>query len=114
MSNERRSWAIPSLDRGFGSLDRGRGQYDIRVHVAEHGNGAVFFRLVQLVSRSKPHQADLKQDYGKIQQAALEQKKAAFTEKWVLEKLRGTYLSINSMFTGCPNLQEMLGMANKP
>lgn len=74
-------------------------------------DGTVFFRLVQLVSRSKPHQADLKQDYGKIQQAALEQKKAAFTEKWVLEKLRSTYLSVNEMFSGCPNLQEMLAIS---
>ncbi len=74
-------------------------------------DGTVFFRIVQLVSRSKPHQADLKQDYGKIQLAALEQKKASFTEKWVLEKLRSTYLSVNEMFTNCPNLQEMLGIA---
>lgn len=77
-------------------------------------DGADMFRLVQLVSRSKPHQADLKQDYGKIQLAALEQKKASYTEKWVLEKLRNTYLSVSDMFLACPNLQEMLGMANKP
>jgi len=76
-------------------------------------DGTIFFRLVQLVSRSKPHQADLKQDYGKIQLAALEQKKAAYTEKWVLEKLRNTYLSIGDMFTGCANLQEILGIAAK-
>jgi peptidyl-prolyl cis-trans isomerase SurA len=76
-------------------------------------DGTILFRLVQLVSRSKPHQADLKQDYGKIQLAALEQKKAAYTEKWVLEKLRNTYLSIGDMFTGCANLQEILGIAAK-
>jgi len=74
-------------------------------------DGTVNLRLVELVSRSKPHQADLKQDYGKIQLAALEQKKAEYTEKWVLEKLRSTYLSVSSMFSGCPNLQEMIGIA---
>ncbi|MBK7940171.1 MAG: peptidylprolyl isomerase [Lewinellaceae bacterium] len=37
-------------------------------------DGTRLFRLVLLQSRSKPHKADLKQDYGKIQQAALEQK----------------------------------------
>lgn len=74
-------------------------------------DGTDFFRLVQLVSRSKPHQADLKQDYGKIQQAALEQKKAAFTEKWVLDKLKSTYLSIGDMFAECINLKEMLAIA---
>ncbi len=74
-------------------------------------DGTVYMRLVQLVSRSKPHQADLKQDYGKIQSAALEQKKAEYIEKWVLEKLRSTYLSVSDMFDDCPNLQEMIGIA---
>ncbi len=75
-------------------------------------DGATNFRLVQLVSRSKPHKADLKLDYGKIQQAALDQKKAEFTEKWVLEKLRSTYMSIGDMYAPCPNLKEMLSHSN--
>jgi peptidyl-prolyl cis-trans isomerase SurA len=79
-------------------------------------DGSDLFRLVQLVSRSKPHKADLKLDYGKIQSAALEQKKGDFTEKWVLEKLNTTYLGIGDLFQGCPNLQEMIGIsaARKP
>lgn len=75
-------------------------------------DGSTNFRLVQLISRSKPHKADLRQDYGKIQQAALDQKKADFTEKWVLEKLRSTYLSVSDMFMSCENLQEMLSHSN--
>lgn len=75
-------------------------------------DGSTHYRLVQLVSRSKPHKADLRQDYGKIQQAALDQKKAEFTEKWVLEKLRTTYLSVGDMFATCPNLIEMLSHSN--
>ena len=71
-------------------------------------DGSRMYRLVLLQSRSKPHKADLRLDYGKIQQAALEQKKAEFTEKWVLEQLRRTYLSIGPLFHACPNLQEML------
>jgi len=71
-------------------------------------DGTEQFRLVQLVSRSKPHKADLKLDYGKIQAAALEQKKGDYTEKWVLEKLSSTYLSVSDLFYDCPNLQEMI------
>ena len=70
-------------------------------------DGTQLYRLVLLQSRSKPHKADLKQDYGKIQSAALEQKKAEYTEKWVLEKLRSTYFSVGSLFGACPNLQEL-------
>jgi peptidyl-prolyl cis-trans isomerase SurA len=74
-------------------------------------DGSEQFRLVQLVSRSKPHKADLKLDYGKIQTAALEQKKGDYTEKWVLERLNTTYLSISDMFSNCENLQEMIGIS---
>lgn len=74
-------------------------------------DGSEQFRIVQLVSRSKPHKADLKQDYGKIQTAALEQKKGDYIEKWVLEKLNTTYLSVSNMFSQCPNLQEMIGIS---
>lgn len=74
-------------------------------------DGTEMYRLVQLVSRSKPHKADLKLDYGKIQTAALEQKKGEYTEKWVLEKLNSTYLSVSDMFSECPNLQEMIGIS---
>lgn len=70
-------------------------------------DGTQLYRLVLLQSRSKPHKADLKQDYGKIQSAALEQKKAEYTEKWVLEKLRSTYFSVGNLFGACPNLQEL-------
>lgn len=71
-------------------------------------DGARFFRLVQLQSRAKPHKADLKQDYNKIQSAALEQKKAEYTEQWVLDKLRNTYLSVGELYRDCPGLQPML------
>jgi peptidyl-prolyl cis-trans isomerase SurA len=71
-------------------------------------DGTRYYRLVQLVSRSKPHRANLQQDYNKIQQAALEQKKAGFTEDWMLEKLRKTYLSVDPMFLQCENIKELL------
>jgi peptidyl-prolyl cis-trans isomerase SurA len=74
-------------------------------------DGTRFFRLVQLISRSKPHKADLKLDYNKIQSAALEQKKAEFTERWVLEKLRTTYLSVGDLYQNCPNLKPMLELS---
>ncbi len=71
-------------------------------------DGSPLYRIILLQSRSKPHKADLKLDYGKIQTAALEQRKTELTEKWVFEKLRTTYLSIGPMFASCPNLQELL------
>lgn len=74
-------------------------------------DGSKYFRLIQLQSRTKPHKADLKQDYNKIQKAALDQKKSGYTERWVLDRLRTTYLSIDPLFDGCPNLQELMQAA---
>ncbi len=71
-------------------------------------DGTKLYRIILLQSRSKPHKADLRQDYGKIQTAALEQRKTQLTEKWVLEKLRTTYLSVGEMFGKCDNLQQLL------
>ncbi len=73
-------------------------------------DGSRYFRLVQLQSRTKPHKADLKQDYNKIQTAALEQKKGDYLERWVLEKLRATYLSVGDLYKDCPSLQPMLSL----
>lgn len=76
-------------------------------------DGSRYFRLIQLQSRTKPHRADLKQDYNKIQTAALDQKKNTYTERWVIDRLRTTFLSIDPMYQDCPNIQEMLDEATK-
>jgi peptidyl-prolyl cis-trans isomerase SurA len=75
-------------------------------------DGTRFFRLIQLQSRTAPHKADLRQDYNKIQTAALEQKKGDYTEKWVLDRLRSTYLAIDPLFSDCPEIKEMLEQTN--
>ena len=71
-------------------------------------DGSRYFRLVRLQSRSKPHRADLKQDYNKIQAAALDQKKSEYIELWVLDKLNKTYLSVGDLYQACPNVQQLL------
>ncbi|MBK8555689.1 MAG: peptidylprolyl isomerase [Lewinellaceae bacterium] len=74
-------------------------------------DGSKLYRIVLLQSRSKPHRADLKLDYNKIQTAALEQKKTGYTEKWMLDKLKNTYLSVDPMYKDCPNLKSILDQA---
>ena len=66
--------------------------------------GEKYFRIVQLQSRTSPHIADLKRDYSKIQQAAIEAKKSDFINEWIQEKVDATYIDIDAMFSGCPNM----------
>jgi peptidyl-prolyl cis-trans isomerase SurA len=62
------------------------------------------YRLVKLLSRTTPHKANLGQDYNKIQLATLEQKKAATISHWISEKVNATYVQIDKIYYGCPNL----------
>ncbi len=77
-------------------------------------DGSRYYRLVLLESRSKPHRADLRRDYNKIQAAALEKRKGEYLEEWMLNRLRRTHFSIDPLFHHCPNLQEIMAQAQRP
>jgi peptidyl-prolyl cis-trans isomerase SurA len=64
-------------------------------------DGSVYFKMIQLNSRSTPHRANLNQDFSKIKQAAVEQKKASFLDTWVKEKSESTYVEIDPEFQTC-------------
>jgi peptidyl-prolyl cis-trans isomerase SurA len=64
-------------------------------------DGKDAYRILYLRSRTDPHQANLKQDYDKMQNWALEQKKQEELNKWVLEKVENTYVRINDEFQSC-------------
>ncbi len=69
-------------------------------------NGETQFRVVKLMSRSNPHRANLREDYSKIQAAAIEEKKSLFLAGWIKEKVNDTFIQIDPAFTDCPNLQK--------
>lgn len=53
-------------------------------------------RVVYLKSRTEPHRMNLQDDYSKIQQFALEEKKAKAMEKWMLAKLPTYYVNVDA------------------
>lgn len=62
-------------------------------------------RVVYLKTRTEPHRENLKDDYNRISQRALEIKKQAAIEKWFANKLPGYYLMLDEEFNTCSNLQ---------
>jgi len=70
--------------------------------------GEVSYRIVKLISRTAPHTANLKEDYSKIREACLEQKKGKFINDFVLKKMKETYINIDEDYMVCPNLQSMI------
>ena len=57
-------------------------------------NGKQGFRLVQLISRSEPHRANLKDDYQRLQMMATGKKKQEITTDWVSDRLDYTYVRV--------------------
>ena len=70
--------------------------------------GEYSYRIVQLKSLTKPHRANLRQDYDKISKFAKESKKSLYFNNWVTEKLKTTYISVDSRYGTCPNLEKWL------
>lgn len=68
----------------------------------ERGKKAV--RIIYLKSRTEPHRENLKDDYNKVAERALEEKKMEAVEKWFLSKIPTYYLVIDQQFAGCQQL----------
>ncbi|TAD86558.1 MAG: peptidylprolyl isomerase [Bacteroidetes bacterium] len=61
-------------------------------------------RIIYLRSRSQPHREDIKEDYNKIAQRALEEKKEGVMERWFAERLKNYYIFIDPDYNSCGSL----------
>ena len=72
---------------------------------SEQGKKGV--RIVYLKSRTEPHRMNMKDDYSKISQMALEEKKALALEKWIKTKIPTYYMMIEPQtLAECPLLKK--------
>ncbi len=72
-------------------------------YVDERGKQAV--KIIYLKSRSEPHRENLKDDYNRISQRALEIKKQEAMEKWFLSKVPNYYIKVDPQFESCEMMQ---------
>ncbi|TAE15283.1 MAG: peptidylprolyl isomerase [Bacteroidetes bacterium] len=70
----------------------------------ERGRKAV--RIIYLKTRTNPHVENLRDDYNKISARALEFKKQTTLEKWFKEHLPNYFITIDSDFGNCQNIEE--------
>lgn len=75
--------------------------------------GEQAYRIVKLLSKTEPHQANLKDDYQKIQQAALTSKQNKEVEAWFKKRRAQTYIRINDEFLSCEKLQPWINESAK-
>lgn len=64
-------------------------------------DGKDAYRILYLMERSEPHQANLVLDYDRIQDWALEQKKKKALNDWIQEKMDNTYIKVNDIYNAC-------------
>lgn len=64
-------------------------------------SGEEFARIIWLRSRTEPHQANLEQDYAKIQAAAIEQKKATYLSDWINKRVEEMYIKVDGRYGDC-------------
>jgi peptidyl-prolyl cis-trans isomerase SurA len=65
-------------------------------------------RIVEVISKSEPHVENLKDDYNRIAQRALEEKKQAALLKWFKGKIPTYYILIDDEYKNCNALQKWL------
>jgi len=63
-------------------------------------------RIVKLVSKSEPHRENLRDDYDRIAQRALDQKRSSVLEKWFMAKIPTFYIMIDPEYQNCANLSK--------
>jgi peptidyl-prolyl cis-trans isomerase SurA len=61
-------------------------------------------RIVYLKTRTEPHQENMREDYNKVAERALDEKKQVTLEKWFKEHLPKYYITIDKEFANCESL----------
>ena len=74
------------------------------VFTDERGKKGV--RIVYMISKSEPHRENLKDDYNRIAQRALEQKKNLALQIWFQARITTYYIMIDGDYKDCTNLSK--------
>jgi peptidyl-prolyl cis-trans isomerase SurA len=79
--------------------------------VDERGKNAV--RLIYYKTRTEPHRENLKDDYNRIAQRAIEEKKMDALKSWFSSRIPTYYIFLDKEFSGCSNIAEWQKVAAK-
>ena len=80
------------------------GQYSQPVEFTDE-KGKKGVRIVYLMSRTEPHRENIRDDYNKISQRALEEKKGEALEKWFGQKISSYYIMVDNDYKDCEEMK---------
>lgn len=81
------------------------GEYS-KPHEYQTPTGDKTVRIIYLRTQTKPHKANLQDDYSKIQGVALAQKQNEFLFKWLQKKIPTFYVKVAKEYHDCPNVSK--------
>lgn len=87
-------------DTYFAIFELKKGEISKPLEISLPG-GKKAYRIIRLNSISKPHKANLKQDFDKIANFAKESKKNEYFLKWLDKKRSSTFIYVDPMFGHC-------------
>lgn len=82
------------------------GEYSQPTEFIDPASGKKAVRIVEIKSKTEPHRENLKDDYDKVAQRALEEKKNQALEDWFATKMPGFYIDVAKDYSSCPDLQK--------
>ncbi|MBS4055863.1 MAG: peptidylprolyl isomerase [Bacteroidales bacterium] len=65
-------------------------------------DGKDAYRLLMVKTKTEPHQANLRDDYSRVQEWALQAKKQKAVETWIGNKSKNAFVTIIDEFSTCP------------
>ncbi|MCX6203386.1 MAG: peptidylprolyl isomerase [Bacteroidetes bacterium] len=104
---------IDQLDKDMVMLIKNLNPGDIsapQIYLDDRGRKTL--RLVYFKERTTPHKENLKEDYNKVAQRALEEKKAKSMQAWFKEHIPNYYVFVDDTFQGCAELTDWTKVAN--
>lgn len=87
------------------------GEYSLPLEYTNE-TGKKGLRIVYLKTKTSPHRENLKDDYNKIAQRALDLKKENALEKWFQNKIKNYYIRLDIEYKGCPVLKKWYDVAD--
>jgi len=76
-------------------------------------DGKKALRIIMLNDQTEPHQMNLKDDYARLQQYALNQKEQKAMADWIKQKAEREYIRIDENYSGCTTIYELIDTAGK-
>jgi peptidyl-prolyl cis-trans isomerase SurA len=81
--------------------------------IAYAPDGTPYYRIFYLKLDTKPHVANLEQDWQRIQSLALDEKREKALDIWAEKKRKETFISISGSYIRCGYFDEWLSYSNK-